>query len=163
APPDGRRGRRATRAEEGRRRGARRRGRPRRPPLARDAEAPPGPRPGLAGALPQPLPRLREPARRALPASVLALGQPTRDERGRGGVVDDRRVPEPLLGDRRVLMLAEQGLQRARRLEEAVSLARGGELRRVAGALDGDPQGVQLLVGRVVAEPPNGGDEPAEL
>ena len=98
-------------------------------------------------------PRLREGGAGDPPALVLALDHAPGGERlGNAGARLHER-PDALLGDGRVLVVAEHVLEQLGVADDGRGgLADGalGELGGIAGALDGDAGGVQLGVGRIL-------------
>ena len=73
-------------------------------------------------------------------------------------------LPQLRLGDDGILVLSEQRLDLLRVVEDALPLlARSRELGCVARPFELDPEPVQLLVGRVLAELLDGVEQPAEL
>src|SRR5262249_21174521 len=96
----------------------------------------------------------------ASPARDLPVGQPTGDEGCCRYLVEDGCGPEVLLGNRSVLVLAEQVLHGPRMLEEPSAARRTGarrsELGGVAGALELDSKRVHRPVLGTLAETPDG-------
>ena len=75
------------------------------------------------------------------------------------------QLPQPDLGNGRVLMLAEDVLERLRSLDEASAGLPGlfrGELGRIAGAFHGQAEPVEVGVGSLSIEPPGALAEAAE-
>ena len=114
----------------------------------------------------------RHSRRFSLGAVGLPLDEPPRDEHGvRGGVQAREEPADALLGDARVLVVAEHLLQRRRGRQQpfhglagrGVTQRRRDELARVAHPLPPDAQRVQHLVGRVVACPLDRAPELARL
>ena len=115
-----------------------------------------------APALSEAPPRLRQALLDLLAAEALALDEPARDERG-GAVQAGDELAQLRLGDDGILVLSQQRLDLLRVVEEAFPLlARSRELGCVARPFELDPESVQLVVGRVLAELLDGVEQAAD-
>jgi hypothetical protein len=97
---------------------------------------------------------------------VLPLHEPPEDEGGRRSPSTPAQLTQPLLGDDRVLVLADHILEALRPIDEpSCRLAARTlcELGGVAGALSLDPDTVELVVARLGREPARSSSQPAEL
>ena len=118
--------------------------------------------PKLARQLPQAAPRRRQLLLKRVAALPLAFGQPAGGERDARVVAPLGEPADPLLGDDRILVAAQDVLERSRRLDDArrsAPAAQPAEFGGIADALHANPQLVQLLVGRRLAERAHLGDE----
>src|SRR5262249_3218564 len=99
-------------------------------------------------ALSQPPPGGRDAFLHVRPTHALPLCDAPGGEGGRRSYVVNRGGPEALLGDHGVLMIAQEFLQDARSGEEPLAriASRRRELGGIAGALERDPEPVDLLL-----------------
>src|SRR6266550_5760079 len=107
-------------------------------------------RPDLASGLVEPLPRPSELSAGSRSSFLLTFDESSGDEPRFGLLGATGGLPERCVGNDRILMFAEHGLQRGGSREESRHLLLRGikELRRIPSALHEDAESVQLGIAR---------------
>src|SRR4029450_5199284 len=118
--------------------------------------------PRVVAGVPEALPRLRPGRAAGTAPSPLTLDQPAGDERGPTGAVDlAEKLADPLLGDHRILVLAEHVLER--HLAGPPPVRVPDPPRGVTRPLRPDSNPVELLVGGVLPQPSGRAAQPLIL